>query len=419
MSNKIVKKKYDENHDIDVIIPAYKAQKTIIRTLSSICEQTIRERLNVIIVNDGEPDNDYSSFVTMFSPYLDIHEITLPQNAGPGVARQKGIEEGNSKYFTCIDADDTFYGAIALEGLKKCMEASDVIQCVSGTFLQLSEDVQKVLPHNNDMVWMFGKLYKREFIEKYEIKFNNTRANEDTGYNKWVQLLCDNQREQINFTNTAVYCWHNKEDSITRINDGQYAHDQCFCGWVDNMIYAITNAKKKRPFGSINQNIAGIMLNLYFYYIETIAKDEVFKDQNWQYVKKFYHTCYKRIEEDISDEVFAEMFSVASTEKWASGSLLGVLPSMGIKEFMDKLHEEDYDPDYIYTIWDKMWSNEETRKLMQNNIDCGVCKEGYFRKSDSIIETEAFKETVESLSENIKEIKEKEGIKDLLNLTKE
>jgi len=386
MSNKLVKKKYDEKHDIDVIIPAYKAQGTILRTLSSICEQSIREKLNVIIVNDGDPDGkDYLEFVKMFSPYIDIKEIKLPENSGPGVARQKGIEEGNAKYFTCIDADDTFYGAIALEGLQKCMEASDVIQCVSGTFLQLSDDVQKVLPHNNDMVWMFGKLYKREFIEKYEIKFNDTRANEDTGYNKWVQLLCDNPREQINFTNTPVYCWHNKEDSITRINDGQYALDQCFCGWTDNMIYAIQNAKKKRPFGSINQNIAGIMLNLYWYFIETVGKKEVFKDQNWEYVKKFYHTCYKKIEEDISDEVLSEMFSISSMEKWQSGSMIGVIPSMGIREFFDKLHTDPYDPNYIYEIWDKMWSDEETRRLMQNNIDCGVCKEGYFRKPEPII----------------------------------
>ena len=414
MSNKIIKKKYDEDHDIDVIIPAYKAQKTIIRTLSSICEQTIRDRLNVIIVNDGEPDNDYSSFVEMFSPYLDIKEILLPENSGPGVARQKGIEEGNSKYFTCIDADDTFYGAIALETLMKRMEESPVVQCVSGIFLQLSEDPRLFNPHQHDMVWMFGKLYKREFIEKYEIKFNNTRANEDTGYNKWVELLCDNPNEQIYYielgkvqgNSAPVYCWHNKENSITRINDGQYAHDQCFCGWVDNMIYAITNAKKKRPFGSINQNIAHIMLNLYFYYIETIAKDEVFKDQNWEYVKKFYHTCYKRIEEDISDEVFAQLFSMTATGKWGSGSLLGVLPSMGVKEFMDKLHEEDYDPDYIYTIWDRMWNDPDTKKLMQNNIDCGVCKEGYFRKPtlDEAFNNETFKEAVESLAANVEEI---------------
>lgn len=385
MSNKLVKKsKEDDGKIVDVIIPAYKAQHTIIRTLSSIAEQTIREKLTVTIVNDGDPEGkDYSDYISMFEKFLDIKEIKLPENAGPGVARQKGIEATDHKYFTCIDADDTFYGTMALEGLVKCMESSEVVQCVSGVFLQLSDDVQKVLPHQNDMVWMFGKLYKRKFIEKYKIKFNDTRANEDTGYNKWVQLLCDNQMEQINFTGTAVYCWHNKPDSITRINDGQYALDQCFCGWTDNMIYAITNAKKSRPFsGTITQNIVGIMLNLYYYYIETVAKKPVFAKQNWEYVKKFYDTCYKKIEEDITDEVLSEMFSVASMEKWGSGSLIGVVPAMGIKEFFDALHNDPYDPDHIYDVWEEMQKDEETRELMQNNITCGVCGEGYFLRPE-------------------------------------
>ena len=79
---------------------------------------------------------------------------------------------------------------------------------------------------------------------------------------------------------------------------------------------------------------------------------------------------------------------------------------MGIKEFMDKLHEEDYDPDHIYTIWDKMWSDEETRKLMQNNIDCGVCKEGYFRKPDSKEVEEVLEEVKNDIIDDIKEIAE-------------
>ena len=38
---------------IDVIIPAYNSQDTIIRTLSSIAMQLNRDELKVTIVNDG------------------------------------------------------------------------------------------------------------------------------------------------------------------------------------------------------------------------------------------------------------------------------------------------------------------------------------------------------------------------------
>ena len=366
---------------INIIIPAFKAHGTILRTLCSIAAQTIKDDLAVTIVNDCCPEGDYSSFVEMFKPFIQIEEIKLEKNGGPGVARQAGIDHTHEKYFTCIDADDTFASAIALDTMRTGIEASETIKCLSAGFMQLGEDLQHLVPHQNDMVWMFGKLYRRDFIERYKIRFNETRANEDTGYNTWVKLLCDNQNEQIRFIPETVYFWHNKKDSITRINDGQYAYDQCFCGWTDNMIYAIKNAKKQRPFsGTINQQIVGIMLNLYYYWIEVVARKPVFADQNWEYIKKFYHTCYKKIEEDITDEVLSEMFSVASMEKHRGGSLIGIIPCIGIREFLDKVKTDEYDENHIYEVWDRMEQDPETKKLMDNNRTCGVCPEDYTNK---------------------------------------
>lgn len=370
-----------KNNKIDVIIPAYKAQKTILRTLSSIAEQTIIDDVEVTIVNDCCPNGDYKKFVQMFSPYFKIREIKLKENGGPGVARQYGIDNTENEFFTCIDADDTFNGSVALEIMRTGLTEKPIFQCASATFLQLGQNVKQILPHKNDMVWMFGKLYRREFIEKYKVRFNETRANEDTGFNTMVRLLCDNPNEQIRFIPEAVYYWHNNENSITRINDGQYALDQCFCGWTDNMIYAIQHVKKLRPFsGAVSQWMVNVMMQLYYYYVETVAKKPVFAEQNWEYVKKFYHTCYKKIEEDISEKIFSEMFSMISAQKHGSGSLIGFIPTMGIKEFMDKLHAEEYDSNHIYEIWEQMKADPETKKLMENNVKCGVCKEGYTNK---------------------------------------
>lgn len=369
------------NNKVSIIIPAYKAHGTILRTLCSIAEQTILKDITVTIVNDACPEGDYQDFVKMFSPFMEIKEVMLSENGGPGVARQKGIDETSDEYFTCIDADDTFASAIALETMRAGISESDTIKCCSATFMQLGEDLKHMVPHQNDMVWMFGKIYRREFIDHYKIRFNNTRANEDTGFNMWVKLLLDNPNEQLRFIPETVYFWHNKENSITRINDGQYGYDQCFCGWTDNMIASIQNAKKARPFsGAITQQIVGVMLNLYYYWIETVARKPVFKEQNWEYVKKFYHACYKKIEEDITDEVFSQMFSMASMEKWRSGSLLGIVPHQGIKEFMDELKNDTYDENHIYEVWEKMNADPETKKLIENNEECGVCPKGYTNK---------------------------------------
>lgn len=363
---------------IDVIIPAYKAQKTILRTVSSIAEQTIKDDVEITIVNDCCPNGDYHEIVDMFKPYLSIREIKMEKNGGPGVARQYGIDNTKNPYFTCIDADDTFAGAIALETLRAGIEENEIFKACVGTFLQLGEKLNQIVPHQNDMVWMFGKLYRRKFIEQYKIHFNETRANEDTGFNTWIKLLCTNDQEQIRFIPEVVYYWHCKLDSITRINEGQYQYDQCLCGWTDNMIYAIDNVKKVRPFdGNVSQWIASCMMQLYFYYIETVARKEVFAAQNWEYVKKFYHHCYKKIEENMNDDVLSQMYSMALMGSSQSGSLIGIIPHIGIKEFFDKLKEEPYDPDHIYDVWAEL-----PEDLVANNEKCGVCPTGYTKRPE-------------------------------------
>lgn len=370
------------NNKIDIIIPAFKAQNTILRTLSSIACQSILNDIEVTIVNDACPNGDYKKFVDMFSPYMKIKEIKMETNKGPGQARQFGIDNTSNEFFTCIDADDTFLGTLAIETLRTGIQLSPTIQCCVGTFMEIHPDLQLV-PHMQDMVWMFGKIYRRDFIKRYNIRFNETRANEDTGFNTKVRLLCSNNKNEIvHWINEPVYYWHEKIDSITRINNGQYSFDQSFCGWTDNMIEAIQFAKKIQPFnGYIDQWTMECMMNLYTYYIETVARNEVFAAQNWEYVKKFYHTCYKKIEDNITDEMLSVAYSQKMQASWGDGHMIGIIPCMGVKEFFEKIKAEEYNPNDIYDIWEKIPS-----ELIENNERCGVCPKGYTKRPIKKIE---------------------------------
>jgi hypothetical protein len=80
------------------------------------------------------------------------------------------------------------------------------------------------MSHEYDQIWMFGKMYRRSFIDKYNIRFHPTsRANEDNGFNTIIRL-CSNENEQINFIPDHVYYWHENLKSITRNNDCQYTY---------------------------------------------------------------------------------------------------------------------------------------------------------------------------------------------------
>ena len=54
---------------IDIIIPAYNAHNTIKKTLISICMQTVKDKINVYIIDDCS-NEDYKEIINIFSTNL-------------------------------------------------------------------------------------------------------------------------------------------------------------------------------------------------------------------------------------------------------------------------------------------------------------------------------------------------------------
>lgn len=325
---------------IDIIIPAYKAHGTIHKCLASIVEQTISDKVSVTIVNDG--GDDYKDIVDIFTKFIDVKEIKLEKNSGPAVARQYGIDNTSLPYFTCIDADDTFAGPYSLAILLKKMEDVPNSSVIVGNFAEeqgIVNGVMQFLQHPSDTVWMFGKLYRRSFIEGYNIRFNDTRANEDTGFNTIVKL-CSDANAPMQFISEVVYYWHMKLDSITRVNNCEYSYNQSFVGFTDNMIYAIKEAKKKKPFnGNIDLHAVQVMVNLYIYYLQTCKRDPRFKEQNYNYAKKYYKEIFKEIREKLSQEAIDEVF--ANEYHMRAKDLMDIAPKFTFNQFLTNLDTEN------------------------------------------------------------------------------
>ena len=68
-------------------------------------------------------------------------------------------------------------------------------------------------------------MYRRSLLKKYQIKFTNTRANEDAGFNHLYFLLAlkENEEEGVKELQEAItYNWNWNPNSITRINNKEY-----------------------------------------------------------------------------------------------------------------------------------------------------------------------------------------------------
>lgn len=344
-------KKY--NRKIDVIIPAYNVPDNILfRCLASIACQDIVTDLEVTIVDDASTTQNYAAVAKSFESIMKINILRYETNGGPGVARQYGIDHTYNGYMTFIDADDTFNGAFALKALRNGIEMNNgMFQMCVGVFDEVHEeglapgDGPLLMAHEQDLVWMFGKMYRRSFIDKNKIRFHETsRANEDNGFNRLFQL-CTNEYEQINFIAAHVYYWHENPNSITRANDCQYSYGgsdrDSFYGYVENMIYAVKEAKKRNPYnGFITMWAVSCMLHIYEYYIECVARAPEHAENNFKWCKRYYDEVYKNFESDISDEILAQHYNDAMRNAYMGDKLNGIIPCMGIFEFLDKLKEE-------------------------------------------------------------------------------
>ena len=194
-----------------IIIPAYNARNTIYKTLDSIKIQKNISSFVVVIVRDtGEV---YDDIVNEYKKFYNIRTIDMPENGGPGLARQYGIDNTDSEYIVFIDADDYFYDENSLFNLMDGIKNADL---GVGNF-RYERDNEVTIKQKN-FVWLHGKIYRRQFLLDNNIRFNDTRANEDNGFNRLILF----HKPNIVFIDKLVYVYSENSNSITRKDNRLY-----------------------------------------------------------------------------------------------------------------------------------------------------------------------------------------------------
>lgn len=100
-----------DRHLVDVVIPAFNAEKYIAQTLESVLLQGDLVK-SIIVVNDGSSDKT-GEIVGSFSKTHQDLTITLINQANRGLAnaRNTGIKAASAPYIALLDADDIWIDA--------------------------------------------------------------------------------------------------------------------------------------------------------------------------------------------------------------------------------------------------------------------------------------------------------------------
>lgn len=91
---------------LSIIIPIYNAENYIAKCLQSLYEQDLPiEHYEIIVVNDGTPDNSMK-IVEHYANRFNNIKIIDQKNSGVSIARNKGISNAIGDYITFVDSDD-------------------------------------------------------------------------------------------------------------------------------------------------------------------------------------------------------------------------------------------------------------------------------------------------------------------------
>ena len=311
----------NNNKILSIIIPAYNAIKTLDKTLMSLSIQRTKYKFEVLLVND-KSNYTYENVIDKYKKLIDIKELELKENVGPGQARQKGIENTNSKYILFIDADDYLYSPYSIELLINKIEETKADVVISNFIIE-RDNKREIKEKNN--VWLHGKIYRRDFIEKNNVKFNTTRKNEDSGFNRLLLLL----KDTIEYLNEITYVYQENPDSITRKENRKYKIDGLE-GLAQNMYWAYEEAKNRNAEEYlIKIHILSTITASYYYYNELKEQYDVSLIIKW--FKKIYNEYkkYEYEEKEINYYLLINRYILETISE----------PYISYKEYLNKLEE--------------------------------------------------------------------------------
>lgn len=129
--------------DISVVVPVYNTEKHLKECVDSIIAQTVFDRIELILVDDGSTDGSPAICDAYANDYANIRVIHQ-RNAGVSAARNAGIRVAAAKYIGFVDSDDFIFPAM-YERLLAAAETSEADMSFCGFIHSYPEGDVRIL----------------------------------------------------------------------------------------------------------------------------------------------------------------------------------------------------------------------------------------------------------------------------------
>ena len=211
----VVRKQVEIVYDLEVIIPAFNAEKDLSECLDSVLNQETGFSYHVIVVDDGSTD----STSTILNGYKSERlSVIRQENGGTAKARNTGIENAHGRYIMFVDADDSLpKGTFEVLLSTAFRNSSDIVEG-SADYTIKNRRFRYYSHENNDSddfkavnACIWGKIFSSSMFDNF--CFPNGFWYEDTAD---VFLLFRRARK-VSTCSQVVYLYRNNPYGMTSI----------------------------------------------------------------------------------------------------------------------------------------------------------------------------------------------------------
>lgn len=222
---------------ISIIIPVFNAEKFLTESIRSITNQSYKD-IEIICVNDGSTDNSLT-LLNNFAKKDDRIIVVNKENGGCGSARNHGLIIATGKYVYFFDPDD-YVMPTALEELHNNAEnnKSDIVLSQIAWYSEGNKtnydkpgfNFDEIFPDADFDDFTFSykeiisyvlnsyfapwtKLYKKEFLDEYNFRFEEKIAFDDVPFHVETMI----KAKRISFVKKAFY--HYRTSNKNSVNN--------------------------------------------------------------------------------------------------------------------------------------------------------------------------------------------------------
>lgn len=216
-------------HSFSIIVPLYNSSEFMDKCLQSLKAQCYTN-YEVILIDDGSHDNTFELCQVYEKNDNRFHAFTK-NNAGQGVARNFGLTNASGDFIIYVDSDDYIEPNtlreinIALHLNPKCDIVNFLFDLVDdngkvhyksksfGRTSMVGDDIFVSAMLDREILSIpWNKVYRKSFLNKYNITFPHLRRNEDIFYSRIIGFYA---LEAI-FINKIFYHGLIRNDSTSR-----------------------------------------------------------------------------------------------------------------------------------------------------------------------------------------------------------